>query len=146
MTTDTISKVCSNCKLELPIDQFNYKLKSKGTRASRCRECTHEYYQGHYNENKKQYMERNRATKRRNRERVLSMKDAPCTDCGGTFPRHVMEFDHLDPSVKEFSIGRAGWSWYKKIEKELEKCEIVCANCHKIRTHNRKYEDQGINP
>ena len=62
-----------------------------------------------------------------------------CHDCGINDPR-VLEFDHLPQFKKSFGIGRAVGgstrSW-NSILKEIEKCEIVCANCHRIRTLER---------
>lgn len=61
-----------------------------------------------------------------------------CIDCGFSgkeFP-HVLDFDHKKGSIKKFNIG----SWPKNIlsikalREEIEKCELVCANCHRIRT------------
>jgi protein-arginine kinase activator protein McsA len=61
-----------------------------------------------------------------------------CADCGISYPPYVLDFDHLRD--KEFGISRAiqmGKS-LDKIVKEIEKCEIVCSNCHRQRTHDRQ--------
>jgi hypothetical protein len=62
-----------------------------------------------------------------------------CMDCGISDPR-VLEFDHRPEEEKQFDISRsvAGStrSW-KSIEEEINKCDIVCSNCHKIRTMTR---------
>lgn len=63
-------------------------------------------------------------------------EDSGCADCGEINPI-VLDFDHLHD--KKYNISRMihdGFSW-KAILKEIEKCEVVCANCHRIRTHNR---------
>ena len=73
----------------------------------------------------------------RNREYVLNVLRAnPCADCG-TRDHRVLEFDHvrgkklgnISNMVKGYSIAR--------IQAEIDKCEIVCANCHRIRTGAR---------
>jgi hypothetical protein len=49
----------------------------------------------------------------------------------------MLDFDHLRD--KKYNVSRMihdGFSW-KAIQKEIEKCEVVCANCHRLRTHNR---------
>jgi len=59
-----------------------------------------------------------------------------CVDCGVTNPI-VLDFDHLHD--KKYNVSRMihdGFSW-AAIKKEIAKCEVVCANCHRIRTHNR---------
>ena len=67
---------------------------------------------------------------------LRDLRRVPCADCGGVFPPHVMDFDHRDPAQKSFSLA-AGKSLLKNHEllvAEVAKCEIVCANCHRIRT------------
>lgn len=63
----------------------------------------------------------------------------PCKDCGESYPYYCMDFDHLDGKLKDFVIGG---SYNKKgketILTEISKCDILCAICHRIRTHNRK--------
>ncbi len=67
------------------------------------------------------------------------LKDKSCVDCGESNPM-VLDFDHLPQYEKRFAIGRAitgsTRSW-KSILLEIGKCEIVCANCHRIRTSTR---------
>lgn len=60
-----------------------------------------------------------------------------CADCKVSYPYWVMDFDHL--SDKSFGINRFTEHTLdlEKIKKEIEKCEVVCANCHRQRTHNR---------
>lgn len=66
---------------------------------------------------------------------LIYLNDKECTVCGYKDIR-ALEFDHIDPKTKSFSIARAvtdGYSW-EKILLEIQKCRIVCANCHKITT------------
>jgi hypothetical protein len=58
----------------------------------------------------------------------------PCTDCGLNFPPCVMHYDHTDPATKEFHISKMVGGNTKKLLAEIAKCELVCANCHAIRT------------
>jgi len=49
-----------------------------------------------------------------------------------------MDFDHRFPDEKSFNIGRdalAGRCSLEQLEREIAKCDVVCANCHRIRTH-----------
>lgn len=72
------------------------------------------------------------------KEIIREAKNIPCTDCNITYPYYVMEFDHISDD-KKFTIGD-GWfnSSLEDIQNEITKCEIVCSNCHRIRTHKRK--------
>ena len=74
----------------------------------------------------------------RNREFVNNLKRVPCTDCKVSYPPYVMDFDHLGD--KKLSINRLVQKGYsiESILEELKKCEVVCSNCHRTRTKNRK--------
>ena len=86
-----------------------------------------------------QYLERKRQHWRWQAELLSELRDVPCADCGHRYPPHVMDFDHRDPGAKGATvtrmIGRAGTA---RILDEVAKCDIVCANCHRARTYNRR--------
>ncbi len=69
-----------------------------------------------------------------------AIKDLPCQDCGGRFPPECMDFDHRDPELKSFGIGRDSAFSTKDPEVlrtlmlEVSKCDLICSNCHRIRT------------
>lgn len=100
------------------------------------------YTKEHYEANKVKHNARRLVNGRRYRSFIQGKIDEfkrgkPCMDCGGVFPTYVMDFDHL--SDKLFNIGGvAGKVSWEKVLQEIEKCELVCANCHRIRTHDRK--------
>lgn len=73
-------------------------------------------------------------------EFVNSLKDGPCADCGNCFPPEAMDFDHM-PGEKKFR-GVANMLSYAldRLMAEIEKCELVCSNCHRIRTKARLHE------
>jgi len=79
----------------------------------------------------------NLARKAAMRAFVNEQKSKPCMDCGGTFPPVCMDFDHRDPALKvrEISMFTGGW---EALKAEIAKCDLVCANCHRIRTSERK--------
>lgn len=89
----------------------------------------------HYIGNKEQYLKNNKLKKERMRTFLNELKDVPCMDCKKKFPPFCMDFDHRDMEEKEFSIGDvvALQSW-DKLKKEVKKCDVVCAICHRIRT------------
>ena len=71
-------------------------------------------------------------------------------DCGITYPYFVMDFDHVEGEKKfNISIAANKLRSMKLILEELSKCELVCSNCHRIRTMNRamkESENEGSNP
>lgn len=77
-----------------------------------------------------------------NKRYINSLKAGrPCHDCGQTFPPFVMDFDHRDPSDKKYTISRMYDHSNETIDKEIAKCDLVCANCHRIRTFAMDGED-----
>lgn len=87
----------------------------------------------------KQQAERQRAAqKRRTRfaKLMAELKAAPCLDCGNNFPPVAMDFDHAH-GKKKFNIALARDKPKHVILKEIEKCDLICACCHRIRTARR---------
>lgn len=88
---------------------------------------------------------RNLADSRR-RERVpiiREAKDRPCADCGVQYPYYVMQFDHVR-GEKRFNLG-GGWNnSIEAIKEEIEKCDVVCANCHAERTYQRMVDSEEV--
>lgn len=68
------------------------------------------------------------------RKYVASLKTNPCTDCNQSFPPECMDFDHVR-GVKLAMVSRTP---RKHLEAEIAKCDLVCANCHRIRTRKRR--------
>jgi len=67
------------------------------------------------------------------------LKNIPCMDCGQKFPQCAMDFDHRPDEKKAFLISQ-GWNKTRQaLDKEILKCDIVCSNCHRIRTYTRGY-------
>ncbi len=68
---------------------------------------------------------------------VDRLKSVPCTDCGKAYPPYVMDFDHRDPSIKGAEINhllnKTTAPWARVLE-EIAKCDVVCVNCHRLRT------------
>lgn len=81
-----------------------------------------------------------RAARARAKEFVNAIKVAtPCADCGKYFPAVCMDFDHLDAGEKESCVGTLVNKAHslKRIAREVAKCDVVCSNCHRLRTMAR---------
>ena len=91
----------------------------------------------HYYANKAKYLEKNRLRRAAIRKYLAEIKSAsPCTDCGIQYPYYVMDFDHLED--KKGLVSRfVAANNFSALRAEIAKCEIVCANCHRIRTFAR---------
>lgn len=117
-------KICPRCAREF-----------EGSRAY-CVECKRAYERARYHANPEARKAAARALKAKNRRQVYDLKEStPCADCGGYFPHYVMDYDHLPGTEKSFGVSRQ--SNFALIKAEIEKCELVCANCHRVRTHQR---------
>ena len=75
---------------------------------------------------------RRRTEKRQLLDRV---KNVPCMDCHRRFPPYVMDFDHLGDKKSEVALMAMQEYSTKTVLAEIAKCDIVCANCHRIRTY-----------
>lgn len=79
----------------------------------------------------------------RNRNFLVSfLSKNPCVRRGNTDVR-VLEFDHILPETKKFCVSRMVSSQHHSIstiQREIDKCQVLCANCHRIKTH----EERGL--
>lgn len=129
-------KTCSECKKEKELTAFSFKDLLKRTRAHICRTCQLEVSKAHYRKNKENYKRRavafNQIATKRNKENVLNyLRVHPCTHCGEKDPI-VLDFHHLKDKEHNVSamISSNGMRW-ETIEKEIDKCIVLCANCHR---------------
>ena len=93
----------------------------------------------YYDRNREVYLEKNRRKRERLRSMVRELKSRPCADCGGEFPFYVMDFDHREGEEKTAHVAMLTSSLsLKRLLKEIAKCDLVCANCHRVRTYKRE--------
>lgn len=130
-------KKCSRCKEDKPLNEFNFKDKKKNLRSYQCRNCSRLYLRSHYERNKKYYLvkaqKRNQRIRREMRNYVWNyLGNHPCVDCGEK-DSIVLEFDHIKDKL--FTISSVGRDKkLPEVRKEIEKCEVRCANCHRRKT------------
>ena len=132
-------RICARCHVPKPLGDFAVKNKERGTLISYCRPCHSEYGKEHYRKNFSVYMARARARaaidRPKNRAFIAEyLGSHPCVDCGESDPV-VLEFDHRDPATKREDVGRLVHTTTLPIVMiEVEKCDVRCGNCHRIRT------------
>ena len=133
-------KKCTKCKIEKILEEFHRDRKSKDGRCHSCKQCHQEASKRTYNNNKQHCLDTVRKLANiRRKEYRFNIKEYllthPCVDCGEK-DWVVLEFDHV-LGIKKAGIAQMiRFSW-DKILKEIAKCEVVCANCHKKRTYSR---------
>jgi hypothetical protein len=133
-------KICSKCGEEKELKYFGLRKKSKDGRTPHCKNCRKEWDAKSY---KKRSIAHKALVKARqqkilqdNHTRLASyLQEHPCVDCGNSDVR-VLEFDHVRGN-KSFGIATKMKCSWKVIEKEIEKCDVRCANCHRIVTGER---------
>jgi hypothetical protein len=127
------SKICCTCKVLKPLTEFNRLKKAKDGRQYSCRDCNKAYHYAHWDRHMAQIRRRSRERKAANQAFIIEyLKTHPCVDCGET-DLLVLEFDHLRDKKENISrlIATHELKWLKE---EIEKCDVVCANCHRRRT------------
>jgi hypothetical protein len=117
---DGDNKLCADCGHWKPLTDFY--VSSKGYPSGYCRSCYSVNYRGQYKNMK---------------ERAVAYKGGVCQDCTRKFPSCVFDFHHLDPTQKDMKLGgnfkKHDW---EDLTVELDKCVLLCANCHRIRHHD----------
>ncbi len=137
-------KTCPNCNLSKENSEFYLRKKDSNLLSSWCKECEKSAWKKWYSENKekriKYCIDFNKKNRKSKIEWLNEIKNKPCKDCGQKYNPWVMEYDHIDSSNKEANVStllKHNCS-KKKILKEIEKCELVCANCHREREWQRR--------
>lgn len=133
------TKKCSGCQETKPVTEFGERRDRPDGKQSHCKECGRRYHLAYYARNKAAYYAKSKvsreAIRERNRARILTLlKEESCKDCG-TKNIVVLEFDHVR-GKKEGNVSTMlsqGVAW-ERIEAEIKKCDVRCANCHRIRT------------
>ena len=129
---------CGRCQQSLPTTSF---ARYGNGHQSYCRVCQREYDSEWYRANRARRKAKVRVDRESHVEWMNSLKEGiPCIDCGRIYPTYVMEWDHLPDSVKSLVLSDARRAAFSKerILAELEKCELLCANCHRERTFGPK--------
>ena len=132
-----MKKRCGVCKKNRLVKFFHRK--NAKYLQNMCVDCRRTYHAMHYSENKSQYRLSVRRRQYEMDEFIRSQKQNPCKDCKNSFHFAAMQFDHLDGKKKVIilsQISRMGWSKERVLE-EIAKCDLVCANCHAVRTFQR---------
>ena len=134
----TTMKRCPSCGETKPHAYFHLSRRRRDGLQSICKSCRklldHDRYQ-----RRRGMRSRSRIWERGRTAWLLSLKAGePCTDCGRIYAPQVMQWDHLPGNLKLGNIstdfrGRSR----QEILDEIAKCELVCANCHAIRTFER---------
>lgn len=130
-------KKCSVCDITKPLQEFVKNRAKPDGYQTECKSCRKIRMAEYYRKNREIYLERAKAQRLVGRGIVRNAKSVPCVDCGVQYPFYVMDFDHRDASRKSGNVSEMIKSGVPSLLAEIEKCDVVCANCHRERTHQR---------
>jgi len=102
-----------------------------------CSKSTISYYLG--SDQRAKNVQRSQRRRSDIRQKIAEIKEAVgCVDCGIKYPYYVLDFDHLTNDNKVDNIAKmVTYLPVEEILREIDKCEVVCANCHRERTFKR---------
>lgn len=80
--------------------------------------------------------------RRRTKQQLVEYKGGKCFICGYNKCNQALDFHHINPLEKEFTIGGKSWS-FEKLKLEADKCLLVCRNCH-TEIHTGLHKDKGL--
>lgn len=135
--------ICSKCKQDKSVEKFSKSCRTSTGLQRYCKKCSSKATSLHYEANKEYYIRK--AKDPELVQYVNRLKSVPCRDCGNRYPPHAMDFDHVR-GVKVANISsllRSGTSKFQ-LQEEIDKCEVVCSNCHRIRTKHRPRAPRAI--
>ena len=133
---------CSKCSQVKDASDFAFRNKAKGARHSYCLQCGRIFAKGHYSQHTGYYVQKARTRRRAlmgeiNEKLFEYLEQHPCVDCGESDPI-VLEFDHVrgEKLYNVSAMSAMDLSW-EAVLKEIGKCEVRCANCHRRKTSER---------
>ena len=133
---ETNMKLCKRCNTEKELSEFSKNKTKKDGLSYTCTECAKEHCKNHYENNKELIKARASARKKRiqieARKLVSECKQGGCIVCGES-EECCLDFHHIDPTTKKLSVAEAQSQGYnvETIKKEIDKCAVVCSNCHR---------------
>ncbi len=122
------TKICTKCQLEKPIQEFITKSKSKDKHRAICKECHREVCRKYYYQNKDKYRSRSKINREELRQYVNRLK-VECCICGESDVA-CLDFHHIDDKIMNVSQLINSES-IELIKREIEKCIVICSNCHR---------------
>jgi hypothetical protein len=141
-----LNKLCTKCNIEKPLNDFALQKNKPHGRSYHCKECKKVVQNVHYNLNKEYYLTRNEKYRQSTFAWLREYKSTlSCCICGFSHPAAI-DFHHRDPKEKIFniSIGPTIGKTIIQIKKEIDKCDIVCSNCHRIIHYKQKHATEVL--
>lgn len=127
------SKLCKSCNSEKPLTtEFWHRAKRRPDGWEwKCKECVKKQTLSNYYKNKEKWNETTKRNHHKRREKIQELKtNLSCTKCNES--RHwLLDFHHIDPTKKDFQLSQGERYGWEKVEQEIDKCVVLCSNCHR---------------
>ena len=133
-------KHCKKCNTTKPLTkEYWHKRKSHHTGWEfYCKECIHKTTRNYYKDNTEKMKGQSLEWKRNQRQKINEYKDPlSCKKCGES-RNHLLDFHHINPDKKLFQISQGEAHSWPKVKKEIDKCMVLCSNCHRDFHHLSK--------
>lgn len=129
------TKDCKRCRKPKDFSKFSKSSRRRDGLQAWCKECVKNHDHLKYMEDKGKHRSWNTSRRDKYYDMVTTyLKKHPCVDCNESDPI-VLEFDHRDPEIKDGEVTKLlSYASWDRIVLEMDKCDVVCSNCHRKRT------------
>ena len=135
-------KVCKKCNIEKNLSEFAKRTKCKDGYNIYCKECDYKWNKKSYyktSEKRNKYLINRRRKLAQERNELIKSMGLKCKVCGFNHPA-ALDFHHIDPKEKFKTVSDLKWSGcsHETFITEIEKCDVLCSNCHRIKHWTEK--------
>ena len=130
-------KYCPRCQKKKLLSAFGKHLR-RGHQ-SYCKPCKRERDREDWVKHRQHRIPERKQRQKAASEALRKLKKSPCADCGVSYPYYVMDFDHVR-GKKDFEVSQGAFRGLsmETLMKEVEKCDVVCAKCHRERPYGTR--------
>lgn len=140
-------KRCYKCDTKKQLSEFSINENKSDGLNSECKECQKKYFADYYAKNKEKHCDRVKRVISGKKATIAKYKiDKGCNRCGYNKHWAALQFHHTNPNEKDFNIAVSMSLPLDVLFKEINKCEVLCANCHAIEHSSHKYSHIKTKP
>jgi predicted HNH restriction endonuclease len=119
-------RLCPKCNKVKTLTEFY-------SNRSECKDCKRQQTKKNYEETQEKRVSYSKERRNRMKLKAIKYKGGKCHDCGGEFHQACYDFHHMDSNEKASNVGSLMSASWDVVRKEIDKCVLLCSNCHRIR-------------